>query len=491
MADHPINAAIITASPAVVKQHQLLPSKAFALIAFGGLLQTIGETFAFGAPGMLSASRAILIFGNVALGVVLLCFAAWKWASGPVPAPEQNQQNAQFIHLGRLAPPAKAGLLAILLLASFWTAATSGVLLVQHPLDPAVYDSDAAAFIHYQAEDALHGIDPYTDLGGFWQAIQQFPNAGATPLQRGQFAGLPFSPDASIVIELLRSYARNPNRAGPEFDPASLHSYPAGAFLLAVPFLWAGFSSTQPLYIICLLLLLILLVRWTPRPQRWQTLLLIASLSIAITLTLRSSFEVICILCILGAWRTQEQHPWLSAGLLGLGCAVKQLTWLFVPFYFVWIASRAGWRKATIGGGICALVFFGINAPFLLSAPDAWASSMLLPISEPTFPGGVGLITLAQGGEMPLLPAWAYTMLELLAYLGLLGWYSARQFIPGQRSSNYTGTGAWALVLAPLPLLLASRSLISYTMFLPVLTLAAVLQQVTSQQIKATRKSAG
>ncbi len=83
---------------------------------------------------------------------------------------------------------------------------------------------------------------------------------------------------------------------------------------------------------------------------------------------------------------------------------------------------------------------------------------------------------------MPLLPSWAYTTLEMLAYLGLLGWYSVRQFLPDANKKYDDLNGAWALVLAPLPLLLAARSLISYTMFLPILALAAALQQNTAQR---------
>ncbi len=482
MADHTSKVISTALSSAAAQQRQLLTSRTFALLALGGLLQTIGEALALGAPGALPAGSALLIFGSVTPGVLLLCFAIRRQAKESASDARQDGEASLFAQSTRFARLARAGLLALLLLGALWTAATGGALLIQHPLDPAIYDSDAAAFIQYQGEDVLHGVNPYTDSAGFWQAIQQFPNAGATPLQRGQFAGLPFSPDDNSITALLRKYAHHPNLAGPEFDPASLHSYPAGAFLLAVPFLWAGFPSTQPLYLLSLLLLLALLVRCTPRGQRWQTLLLCASCSIPIALTLRSSFEVICILCILGAWRSQERHPWLSAGLMGLGCAVKQLAWLFLPFYLIWIASRWGWRRAAVSGALCALVFFAINAPFLLNAPAAWASSMLLPILEPAFPGGIGLITLAQGGWMPLLSSWVYTTLEMLAYLGLLGWYTARQFRAKAGRKYDDQTEASALVLAALPLLLAWRSLISYTMFLPILALAAVLQQAASQQ---------
>ncbi|HEX6779017.1 MAG TPA: glycosyltransferase 87 family protein, partial [Ktedonobacterales bacterium] len=324
---------------------------------------------------------------------------------------------------------------------------------------------------------------PYTDQAGFWKAIAQFPNAGATPLQRGQFAQQPFAPDDALVSRLLRAYAQHPGEAGSEFDPASLHSYPAGAFLLAVPFIWAGLSSTQLLYALFLLLLLLLLLYWSPKGQRWQTLLILASLSLAILLTLRSSFEVVCILCILGAWRLQERRPCLSAIFLGIGCSVKQLTWLFLPFYLLWVVRRAGWKQASISGALCGLVFFVINAPFLLASPVAWASSMLLPITEPAFPGGIGLIALAQGGWLPSFPTWVYSGLEMVCYVGLLGWYALHLFSRKITNTEIQILGTWGLVMATLPLLLASRSLISYIMFLPVLALAALFQPRSYQPI--------
>lgn len=461
--------------------HQPSMSSAFRLIAAGGILQTIGETFALGASGAIAAGSAALIFCSAAASVTLLC-AGLRAHPAKEKTAAQAHPRLSIARLARLKRLVSGGLLTLLMLAALWTIATSGTLLIQHPLDPTGYDSDAAAFIHYQAEDVLRGINPYTDTAGFWEAVQQFPNAGATPLQRGQFTQDALSPSDATISALLQRYAQDPSHAGSEFDPASLHSYPAGSFLLAVPFIWAGFSSTQPLYALCLLLLFALLIRWAPQGWRWRVALLLISLSIPITLTLRSSFEVVCILCVVAAWRAQARHPLVAAMLLGVGCSVKQLTWLFLPFYLIWMLRQRGWRAAALAGTICLLVFFAINAPFLLAAPNAWASSMLLPVTEPAFPGGIGLITLAQGSVTPLLPTWVYTALEAASYLGLLGWFSARQG-KTKDGAALSRAGAWGLALAPLPLLLGSRSLISYTMFLPVLALAALLQQSLYQEV--------
>jgi hypothetical protein len=446
-------------------------------LAAGGLLQTIGATLALGTPGPIPTGKALLIFSTCAGGTYLLWHSLWQ-PTGSYPIPSWPIQGNHWANTSRfLQKLAKSGLLILLLLATLWSIATNGALLLQHPLDPAIYDSDAAAFVHYQAEDVLHGINPYTDTTGFWHAVAQFPAAGATPLQHGQFASQAFSPPDQLTASLLQLYLHDSTQAGPEFDPASLHSYPAGAFLLVVPFIWAGLPSTQPLYALSLLLLFGLLTWWTPSGHRWYTLLVLASLSLAITLTLRSSFEVICTLCMVAAWRLQTRQPILAALLLGLGCAVKQLAWPFVPFYLIWLIRRSGWRQAARSAALVALAFFLLNAPFIVAAPIAWASSMLLPITEPAFPGGIGLITLAQGNVLPLPPVWAYSALEVAASLGLLTWYSTRLKVVKQPEKQSAPADTLGLFLAPLPLFLASRSLISYTMFLPALALAALLQQ--------------
>ncbi len=446
------------------------------LLAAGALLQTFGETLALGSAGQLPTGKAVLIFSATAGGIFLLWLGIWQPAKSFFAHLFFSiSANAKIPRSRLLCQLSKSVLLALLLLAVLWSLATNGALLLQHPLDPTIYDSDAAAFIHYQAEDVLRGINPYTDTTGFWQAVAQFPTTGATPLQRGQFVNQSFSPSDQDVTALLHLYLRSPTQAGPEFDPATLHSYPAGAFLLAVPLIWAGLPSTQPLYALALLLLFGILIRWTPKWHRLYVLLFLASLSLAITLTLRSSFEVVCIVCLITAWRFQARKPTFSALLLGLACAVKQFAWLFAPFSLLLIAKRSGWRQAGKSAAIAALVFLLINGPFIFAAPAAWATNMLLPVTEPAFPGGIGLVTLAQGNLLPLFPGRVFALLEMGAYLALLIWYNA-QLKPDQQPGMHADrTDGLGLFLPPLPLLLASRSLISYTMFLPVLALAAVL----------------
>ncbi len=73
---------------------------------------------------------------------------------------------------------------------------------------PRIYDSDAAAFNQFNAKLVLQGKNPYTSDGLFWDAIRQFPNAGATPLQRGIYAQSTFGPSLTqLVLDVKRELA--------------------------------------------------------------------------------------------------------------------------------------------------------------------------------------------------------------------------------------------------------------------------------------------
>src|SRR5579863_4427725 len=88
---------------------------------------------------------------------------------------------------------------------------------------------------------------------------------------------------------------------------------------------------------------------------------------------------------------------------------------------------------------------------------------MALPVSDPLFPMGMGLITLSLGGWLPFLPTLAYSALALVALAGAL-WAYARW---------RPQLGEAALLLALLPLFFAWRSPANYFAITPWLALYA------------------
>src|SRR5579885_1605306 len=149
-----VHTRVDAAAPNPTPDKRIPIGRALMLIAAGGLLQTIGETLSLGASGAIPAGSALVIVCCTAPGIALLC-AALRQPIRQQSAPAQHRQPRASARLGWLRRLAPRGLLGLLLLAVFWTITVVGALLIQHPLDPAIYDSDAAAFIHYQAEDVL------------------------------------------------------------------------------------------------------------------------------------------------------------------------------------------------------------------------------------------------------------------------------------------------------------------------------------------------
>src|SRR5262249_50208855 len=339
-----------------------------------------------------------------------------------------------------------------------------------------LYDSDGGGFNHYNGELALHGRNPYTSDALFWDAIRRFPNAGATPLHLGRYAQSTYGPSLDQVVRDVHSELAEPSTRGSEFAPASLHSYPALAFLVYVPAIWLGLPTTLAISLLCIVVFLLAAGWGAPQGTR----LLVGGILLANTLlvvwTLRGSFDAIALLPALLAWRTLGRR-WLSPGLLGLACAIKQLVWPLALLYATVVWRRDGLREAIRRLALTVLTFLLPNLPFLLAAPGQWASSLLLPITLPIFPSGSGLVGLARAGLVPLLPPGTYAPLELVGLCALVLWFGRAATPPRP---------AIALVVGLLPFVLAWHSLFAYLLAIPSLAVYAALEPLR-QDVEARR----
>jgi uncharacterized membrane protein len=179
--------------------------------------------------------------------------------------------------------------------------------------------------------------------------------------------------------------------------------------------------------------------------------------------SLIESTEVVCVALLLLAWEHRDRR-WLGAMLLGLACAYKQYAWGFVPFFAIDAVLAAGWREEVWRGALALGAFLLPNGPFLVASPLAWFTSLWLPLSEPLFPQGIGVIGLSLGHLLPFGPPTLYALLEV-AVLGVA-------LVAAIRWRRHLGAGV--LVLALLPLFFAFRSIPSYFAFAPWLALYAV-----------------
>lgn len=394
---------------------------------------------------------ALSLFGGVgALLAAVLIPAPWR----PAALSARGWRVASLAILAGVALSAVVNLSLI------------GVILFA---GPPTYNSDAAAFNHYNAELVTRGINPYTAGNRFWDAIRQFPEVGATPLRRGIYASSVYGPDLSQVAHVdVPAELADPSRRGPEFSPASLHSYPALAFLIDVPAVRLGLPSTG--YTLLLFATgLLLAAGWNaPRGQRMLVWLVLLGNQFLLVGALRGSFEAAALLPALLAWRFLDRR-WLSPILLGLACAVKQIVWPLALLNAVIIWRRDGPRAAFERFGTVIAAFLAPNLPFIIAAPRAWATSMLLPMTLPIFPGGVGLIAFPRAGLLPLWPSFIYAGLEALTLAILVLWFARAKTPPRPEI---------ALVVGLLPFLFAWHSLGAYFLVVPTLAVYASLPLV-------------
>ncbi len=353
------------------------------------------------------------------------------------------------------------------------------------------YWSDVISFSYVNARLVLHGQNPYLSDPAFFPALQRFPYAIETPLRQGTFGQGFDYPSMSELTAVEHSFLASANNRHGEFDPATLHSYPALSFLLYVPLIWTGVDNILALNVATFAGLFAWQVWIAPEGERHWGALAAASVGGLALFSLFLDNEVVCLAFLLLAWHFRRRR-WASAILLGLACAFKQYCWFFAPFFLLDallegvapsdIAAQpaitgmrlyalrlwnhlAGlnWSDTLRRGLIALAAFLAPNLPFLIASPGAWWASLWLPQSAPLFPMGMGVIALFTGHLLPYITPRVFSLMELIAMVGAL--------IVAARWRSWLGDGV--LLLALVPLLFAFRSLPNYFGIAPWIALYA------------------
>jgi hypothetical protein len=332
--------------------------------------------------------------------------------------------------------------------------------------------SDVISFSYTNAHLVLSGHNPYISDGVFPGVLKSFPNALETPLRQGAFGSGYDYPSLSKIDAVRQQYASGQEKGTGGFDPRTLHSYPALSFLIYVPMLLLGIDN---------ILILNMLVYWALfawllwlSPVGWRHWAVLA-LGAGLTVVLFSAFletEIICLAFLLVAWHLRRSHWLASAILLGLACAFKQYCWFFVPFFVVDMVvannwqSWTGWRKSLRSGLVTLAAFLAPNLPFIVASPGPWFHSLWLPMSEPLFPIGMGIVSLSVGHVIPYFSPTVYLILEMLA-LGAALYAFCRWRVR---------LAEGGLMLALFPLFFAFRSLPNYFAIAPWIAFYAATQ---------------
>jgi uncharacterized membrane protein len=294
----------------------------------------------------------------------------------------------------------------------------------------------------------------------------------------GQFRGARAYPSPGAVNQVFMTVLiHRPRTIPPEFE--SKYNYPAGSFLFILPFLWAGIHDMRFLYALAVALMGFYIWKRSPHALRPLVPLIVLGNVPLVILTAGDQPDPIYGLFLMLGY-AEWSSPWISPLAMGVAAGTKQLAWFFLPFYAMLIVREFGWREAARRFGIIAAVFAAMNGPFILRSPSSYLWSIGGPIADPMFPLGIGIVALFVSNGLPVLPKFAFTLMELGSWAGgILGSWRFRVM----------STAAAGAVLGALPLFFAWRSLVNYFYLVPLLALAIVLAE-PAQQAAQRRRSA-
>jgi uncharacterized membrane protein len=213
-------------------------------------------------------------------------------------------------------------------------------------------------------------------------------------------------------------------------------------------------------------------------PRQWRPLVIIVFI---INLMLWNDVaggrtDILYVLLVLLGWMWRRKLL-LSAVIMGLAAATKQMALVFVLFYLVLQLREVGWKQSLRLVGVIAGTFLVINFPFIVNAPGTWLDGVLAESLEPYFPRGVGLSTFSIAGILPA-DKGLYLILTIAALVPALIWYYFKCL-------KYPHAG---LVLAVLPFFFNWHSDARYLYFAPLLIFGAVAME-SAEGLKTNQKA--
>ena len=344
---------------------------------------------------------------------------------------------------------------------------------------PTHYGNDAISVTSCATDAFLRGENPYSQfrvvpcLSKFFDPKQVAIKT--TPLQAGSFASITRYPTPQQLTRQFRQDQRR-NVACPEEFECS-YSYPAASFILPAAFVALHLQDLSVFFAVCYVAIALLVIWHSSGWARWAALLIVAADAALWPTIDAGATDGLYALLVALAW-TWRDRRWVSVVLLGLAVASRQQAWFYLLFYAILIARTMGRKELILRLSVVIGVFAALNLPYFVASPGPWLSGVLGPMRDPMFPRGTGAIALSiyGKGSLPLGPRGLYTLLELISLGGCLVYY-------WKVCRRHPWLG---LVLAPLPLFFAWRSLYSYFLPLSLLVLYPALVQYGEPSEPAT-----
>ncbi len=312
-----------------------------------------------------------------------------------------------------------------------------------------IFNYDDVTGLWQQAgENLLKGKNPYAEANVVAASIEYNISAiQITPLRRGIFANVFPYPDLNVLTSFWNEAKKRPDVIPVEVE--SSYGYPAGSFLLLIPFLLAGILDIRIVFAL-LMFISVAIVIWLGRGERRIVLILAVLVSLELfSIIAMGDTGVMQFPFLLLGWVLWKKQWQTSAVLMGLAIAIKQVSWVYMLFYLVLIFREIGIKRLLQTLAISGGIFLLFNLPFVALNPALWVSSMISIINAPLFPLGVGTVSFVTNGLVTIKNSLVFDISALVVLIAGLVWY-----YHNCRKYPYIGPG-----LAILPFFFSWRSL--------------------------------
>jgi hypothetical protein len=351
----------------------------------------------------------------------------------------------------------------------------SSITKIWNAFDRGFGYNDATALTHQATENLLDGKNPYAN-SNVVTALLRFNNYSdrVTPLREGRFSDSFPYPSSERLEQVWNEVIKTPQQIPEEY--ASKLSYPAGSFLLPVPFILMGINDFRIIFAIFVLLTIIYVIYLLPKSKKLLFLgILLISFDLWNSIADGETGSLVFPFLLL-AFVLVNRKTWLSALFMGIAVTTKQTAWFFLPFYFIMVFRTFNLKTTGFVASVITIVFLATNLPFILMDAKLWVVSVVTPMSENMFPLGVGLVTLVTSGLINIQSSLMFNILEFTVLGAGVFWY----FV------NYFRFPLLGPILAIFPLFFAWRSLWPYFFYTIIIVLAMLLME--DQEIKNTKE---
>jgi uncharacterized membrane protein len=233
----------------------------------------------------------------------------------------------------------------------------------------APFQTDELLFDFYSATLIIKGSNPYLP-GALHDVFSYYsvPYAFRTPLTTGGFAKGLFYPDLAAIIFLPSVILK--------LDPRyEIFAFTVGIILIA--FFFVKRRNLQEYFPMLALMFI-------------SDIGIFTFAGYSVVDIIWAFFLVITIIT-----RDRKFTPSIT---MGIALALKQVTWVFFPFYLIFIWKEKGFKNAVVSALISAAVFFAINMPYIVISPHVWFDSLLAPETMSLIGVGQGISIISFAG---------------------------------------------------------------------------------------------